>query len=299
MDNQNPEKFPPVDLDAPARNFLQYLRSERNFSGHTIRAYTGDLEAFYRFLTSTYPNLKAIAGERLVFREYFSFLQKSSLKRASVIRRIAALRSFYKYLAREGSIAKNPFIYLSTPKKERHIPVFLTEEEVRSLFDLPGLQYRDRAMLELLYSSGLRIDELVSINIADIDFMAGTVRVWGKGGRERVVPVGDGALGVMRDYISKRRVSSGPFFLNKYGGRISVRGARKALHGWFIKAGFHKKVSPHTMRHSFATHLLDRGCDMRSVQEMLGHKSLATTQNYTHVTIESLKRVYDKAHPRA
>jgi integrase/recombinase XerC len=299
MDTPTPEKPQPVELDVPARNFLQYLRAERNFSGHTVRAYTGDLEAFYTFLSGAYPGLKSVAGERLVFREYFSFLQRSALKRSSVIRRIAALRSFYKYLAREGAVAKNPFIYLATPKKERHIPVFLTEEEVRSLFEITGLPLRDRAMLELLYSSGLRIEELASINIADVDFIAGTVRVWGKGGRERVVPVGDGALQVMREYLSQRRTASGPFFLNRYGKRISVRGARKAMHAWFIKAGFHKKVSPHTMRHSFATHLLDRGCDLRSVQEMLGHKSLATTQNYTHVTIESLKRVYDKAHPRA
>ena len=206
------ENLPTVSLDAPARNFLQQLRAERNFSAHTIRAYTGDILAFYQFLAGAYPGIRPTACERLVFREYFAFLQKTALKRSSVIRRIAALRSFYKYLAREGNIAKNPFLYLSTPKKERRIPVFLSEEEVRSLFALPGLQLRDRAMIELLYSSGLRIDELAGINVADVDFMAGSVRVWGKGGRERIVPVGERALEIMHDYLAKRKPAAARFF---------------------------------------------------------------------------------------
>jgi integrase/recombinase XerC len=169
------------------------------------------------------------------------------------------------------------------------------------LFSLPGVQLRDRAMLELLYAGGIRIEELVGLNVNDLDFVGGLMRVWGKGNRERIVPVGDASLGVVHEYLKGRPQSGGnaALFLNRSGQRISARGVRKVLHHWFITAEFHKKVSPHTLRHSFATHLLDRGCDLRSVQEMLGHKSLATTQIYTHVTAESLKRVYDKAHPRA
>lgn len=289
-------------LDQNAKNFLHYLRAERNFSVHTARAYKVDLAEFYKFLKKNYPNIKAEASDRLILRDYYAFLQKSGLKRSSVIRRIAALRSFFKFLAREELIKKNPFLYLSTPKKEKRIPVFLTEEEIRKLFALPGMAPRDRAMLEVLYSGGLRIEELVGLNIGDVDFIGGLVRVWGKGDRERLVPVGDKAFAAVHEYVKSSRKQAGnaaPLFANAAGGRISARGARKALHRWFAKAELAKKVSPHTLRHSFATHMLDRGCDLRSVQEMLGHKSLATTQIYTHVTAESLKRIYDKSHPRA
>lgn len=300
-------------LDIHAKNFLHYLRAERNFSLNTVKAYTIDLAGFYDFLKHNYPKIKIEACERLILRDYYAFLQKSALKRSSVIRRIAALRSFFKYLTREEIIRKNPFLYLSTPKKEKRIPVFLTEEEIRGLFSLPGISPRDKAMLELLYSGGLRIEELVGLNVGDVDFFGEMIRVWGKGNRERLVPVGQKSLASVHDYISDkdRRAKAAPgparndggnsvaLFLNTRGVRITTRGARKTLHKWFSKAGFAKKVSPHTLRHSFATHLLDRGCDLRSVQEMLGHRSLASTQVYTHVTAESLKKVYDKAHPRA
>ncbi|MCK9582880.1 MAG: tyrosine recombinase XerC [Endomicrobiales bacterium] len=297
-----------IALDEYALGFLRNLKAERNFSRHTTRAYESDLLDFYSFITQNYPGKKIIECGRTILRDYFSYLQKAPLKRSSVIRKIAAVRSFYKYLNREELTTQNPFIYLSTPKKEKRVPVFLSEQEVEKLFALPKLGLRDRAMLELLYSSGLRIEELVSLNLADLDFMAGSVRVWGKGDRERIVPVGNSSLIALKTYLQSRekedttfdhtRSPASAIFVNKSGKRISSRGARKTLHKWFELAGFAKKVSPHTLRHTFATHLLDRGCDLRSVQEMLGHKSLATTQIYTHVTIESLKKVYQKAHPR-
>lgn len=300
-------------LDTHSKNFIQYLRAERNFSLNTIKAYKTDLVEFYLFLKENYPKIKAESCERLVLRDYYSHLQKSPLKRSSVIRKIAALRSFYKFLAREEVIKKNPFLYLSTPKKEQRIPVFLSEEEIRDLFSIPGINLRDKAMLELLYSGGLRIDELTGLNAGDIDFIGEMVRVWGKGNSERLVPIGEKALASAHDYLLERNElqkdftgvkkndagNSAALFLNSRGKRISTRGARKALHKWFVKVNAVKKISPHTLRHSFATHMLDHGCDLRSVQEMLGHKSLATTQIYTHVTAESLKKVYEKAHPRA
>src|SRR3989339_157851 len=305
------ENGAPVDkislIDNNARNFLQHLRAERGFSQHTWKAYKTDLAEFYEFLRKHYPEKKPEKCDRLIFRDYFSFLSKRGLSRASVIRKVAALRSFFKFLSREGLVEKNPFLYIATPKREKRIPVFLSEQEVRELFEVKGLSVRDRAMLEMLYSAGIRIEELVNLNSSDIDILGGMIRVFGKGSKERIVPVGDKSLKALHDYMAERgeilknkpSALSGALFLNRDGARISVRGARKTLHKWFLMAGINKKVSPHTLRHSFATHLLDRGCDLRSVQEMLGHKSLSTTQVYTHVTPESLKRVYEKAHPRA
>ena len=302
-----PEK--PRAAGHAARNFLQYLRAERNYSPNTIKAYRSDLAGFYGFLEQNYPGLVPEKCSKLVIRDFFSHLQGLKLRRSSVIRKIEAVRSFYKYLSLERPGSINPFLNLATPKRELRIPVFLSEDEVKKLFLIPGINLRDRSMLELLYSCGLRISELVGLNWGDIDFIGGVVRVWGKGSRERIVPAGDVSLSELREY-QKEQIRSDPrgqrahdsargVFLNKNGTRISQRGARKAVHRWFKLAGFAKKVSPHTLRHSFATHLLDRGCDLRSVQEMLGHKSLATTQIYTHVTAESLKKVYEKAHPRA
>ena len=309
-----PEKSPRANV--LARNYLQYLRAERNYSPNTVRAYRTDITGFIDFLHKNYTKISPEKCTKLIIRDYFSYLQGLELRRSSVIRKIEAVRSFYKYLSLENLLEANPFLSLSTPKRELRIPVFLSEDEVKGLFLIPGINLRDRAMLELLYSCGLRISELVGLNWGDVDFISGVVRVWGKGSRERVVPAGDTSLEALRQYqrgqahLSGGQTTQNPrgsrpndpsrgIFLNRDGARISQRGARKTIHRWFKAAGFAKKVSPHTLRHSFATHLLDRGCDLRSVQEMLGHKSLATTQIYTHVTAESLKRVYNKAHPRA
>jgi len=295
-----------LEMDEHARGFIQRLRAERQFSPNTLKAYTIDICEFYAFIKKEYAQHDIAACDRLVLRDYFSYLNGRRLLRASVIRKIAALRSYFKYLVREEVIAKNPFLYMSMPKREKRIPCFLSETEVGELFSLSGLPLRDRLMLEVLYSGGLRIEELTGLNTGDVDFWGGSARVIGKGNKERIVPLGNRCLSCMHDYLKEREIllrrkkaeRTTALFLNRSGARITTRGARKVLHRWFVLAGLNKKVSPHTLRHTFATHLLDRGCDLRSVQEMLGHSSLSTTQIYTHVTTESLKKVYEKEHPR-
>lgn len=282
---------------------MKYIQAERNFSAHTLRAYETDVSDFALFLRNKEAGFSAV--DKHIFREYMGGLNEKKLSKASLTRKFASLRSFYKFLIINNSIEKSPLENMSSPKKEKKVPSFLTEDEMRSLFEIPDLALRDRGMIELLYSCGLRIEELMSLNVKNIDFISNTVTVTGKGNRERIVPIGDTCLAVIKRYLDERRAENLPFdrnspvFLSARGKRLEQRTARRVLHNWFIKAGISKKVSPHTLRHTFATHILDRGCDLRSVQEMLGHKNLSTTQIYTHVTIESLKKVYEKAHPRS
>lgn len=204
-----------------------------------------------------------------------------------------------------NKVEKNPLETMSAPKKDKKVPLFLTENEMQSLLDIKDIKLRDKAMIELLYSCGLRIEELMSLNVNSIDFIANTIIVTGKGDKERVVPVGNKCLCSVLEYLNERRTNKlsynmqSPLFVNTRLNRLDQRAARRILHKYFVKAGLNKKVSPHTLRHTFATHILDRGCDLRSVQEMLGHKNLSSTQIYTHVTIESLKKIYQKTHPRA
>jgi len=241
---------------------------------------------------------------KLTVRDYLAFLYNKNLKKSSIGRKLAVLKSFYKFLVINSYIKINPISTMLTPKKDKRIPVFLTEQEILILFDMTEIPLRDKAMLELLYSSGIRITELVNLNLKDLDIISETLKVFGKGSKERTTPIGSKCLNSIKEYLDERRnlgqicKIDSPMFLNKSGQRISSRGARKVLHGWFIKAGYLKKVSPHSIRHSFATHMLDRGCGIRTVQQILGHKNLATTQIYTHVTLESLRRVYDKANLR-
>lgn len=283
--------------------FIQYLTAERNYSLHTARAYSVDMYEFADFVKNT-KNIALADCDKNVIRDYLAGLYNKNLKKSSIIRKLAVLKSFYKFLVITSVIEVNPTVSMATPKKDKRIPVFITETEIVKLFDLPDIDLRDRAMIELLYSSGIRIEELVNINIKDMDLLSGNVKVFGKGASQRIVPVGDKCLYVIKNYIDLRRRTgetfsvNAPMFINRFGKRITSRGARKVLHGWFVKAGLMKKVSPHTLRHTFATHLLDNGCDIRSVQQMLGHKNLSTTQIYTHVTLESLRKVYNKTHPR-
>ena len=296
----------PSEFLSRLEEFFKYLKAERNYSVLTVKAYKVDITGFFAFFSGNFPGKSLRDCGKTELREYFAHLSGLKLTRSSVVRKIAALRSFFKFLAKERLIKQNPFLYLSSLKPEKKIPTFLTEEEIHKLFALTEVPLRDSAMLELLYSGGLRIEELVGLNVNDVDIITGLMKVTGKGNRERIVPVGEKSLEVLHKYLKERNTSftgtgadKKVLFINNAGQRISSRGARKALHKWFALAGFKKKVSPHTLRHSFATHLLDRGCDLRSVQEMLGHKSIATTQVYTHVTAETLKRVYEKAHPGA
>lgn len=279
--------------------FIRYLEIEKNYSRHTILNYRLDLQDFRAFLGETLiENV-----DYLSLRKYLATLKEKNLKARTVGRKLSSLRSFFKFLTREGYIKTNPILGLSSPKLDKHLPQFLTEEEVSRLIasvlpkDERGL--RDRAILETFYSTGMRISELVGLRVEDIDFISGVVKVMGKGRKERMLPIGEPAISAIRAYLEKRRKQPDALFLNKNGRRITDRGVRNIVEKYIQIASIKQAVSPHTLRHSFATHLLNRGADLRSVQELLGHANLSTTQIYTHLTTERLKSVYDKAHPRA
>lgn len=297
------------------QRFLTSLRARRNFSAHTLRAYAADLAEFEAFWTRRRGG--AVSGlDRTCVRAYLAHLQtrlqtgrSKGLSRGSLLRKISSLRSFIRHLLDEGDLKKDPFLNVPLPKREKRLPRFLTEAEMGSVLKkgAPGVEWprlRDRAVLEFLYSSGLRRSELVRLNVEDVDFMSGLVRVFGKGSRERMVPVGDAALKALRDYLRKRPRPKGsgpaePLWINNKGRRLSDSGAALIVRRCVREAGLFKSVSPHGIRHSFATQLLDGGCDLRSLQEMLGHKNLSTTQVYTHTTLEKLRKIYKDAHPRS
>lgn len=284
------------------RKFLAHLKGSRNYSPHTLRAYAADLAHFLSRAGAVEPG----AIDRSLVRGYLAEIQGSRrLGRNSVLRRLSAVRSFTRYLRQQGVLKRDPFLNVPSPKKEARLPKFLSEREMQDLLSQDGrarspMMKRDRAILELLYSSGLRRSELSALNVGDADFVSGLVRVFGKGSRERLVPVGASALSALRDYLSGRveTEAGDPLFRNARGLRLSEQGVAWVVRAWIDSARWTKPVTPHAFRHSFATHLLNRGCDLRSVQEMLGHKSLATTQVYTHVSLERLKKVYEDAHPR-
>ncbi len=290
-------------LRLETERFLTHLRATRNYSPHTLRAYGKDLEAF----VVQYPGLEPGAIERVHVRAFLSGLQKEGggLARATILRRMAALRSFVKFLRAGGRLKGNPIFGVPLPKRGRPLPKFLTENEMTELFaasrnDNANQHVRDRALLELIYSSGLRRCEVAALNVGDVDSLSGTVRVFGKGSKERIVPVGNDALRCLHDYLKRRGGSedAAPLFLNSRGGRLSDGGIVYLLSRWIKRSSLKKKITPHVLRHSFATHLMNRGCDIRTVQEMLGHVSLQTTQIYTHVSLDRIKEVYKKTHPR-
>ena len=271
------------------QRFLTHLRGVRNYSPHTLRAYGSDLEQFRRRRGDLEPS----AIDRKEVRAYLAELQaRGNLGRNTVLRKVSALRAFFRFLRREGVMDQDPFCALPLPRKAARLPKFLTESEVAELLAQDGPQQpsgreRDRAILELLYSSGLRRSELAALNVGDVDFVSGFVRVMGKGSRERLVPVGRAALSCLREYLRQRGPGSSqgesPLFLNCRGRRITDAGVAFLLKGWLRRAGWLKSVTPHALRHSFATHLLQAGHDIRTVQELLGHKDVETTMIYTHV----------------
>lgn len=285
--------------------FKTYLIAEKVVSNNTVISYITDLQEFFLYISNNL-NIKDITLiNRSVVRSFISYLQQYGYKKSSIGRKINALRHFFKFLTIKKYIQHNPILYLSSIKKEKILPSFLTKEEVDKLLSLITPQdfftARDRALLELLYSSGLRISEVAQLDENDIDIYEGLVTVKGKGNKERVVPVGEVALKYIKEYLRYKYMKgfkSKEIFVNKFGKRLSVRGIRKIIMKWIKKASIHKKVSPHTFRHTFATHLLESGCDLRSIQEMLGHKSLSTTNIYTHVTLQRLKKIYERIHPR-
>jgi integrase/recombinase XerC len=291
--------------------FLQYLRVERGASPHTLKSYREDLHALAEYLADADGRCPApgsiTTGE---LRGFLSALHDAGYAKSSISRRMASVRSFMRFGQREGWAKANPAKALRNPRKSRKLPHFLTTEEVGKLLAAPNGEsaaaIRDRAILETLYSAGLRVSELVGLTDGDLDFAAGIVRVRGKGKRERLAPIGSYAARALKRWLEVRKLSprekigrEAPVFTNKFGTRLTTRSVARMLEKYLQETGLDQRTSPHTLRHSFATHLLDRGADIRSVQELLGHKSLVTTQIYTHVTTANLRAAYEKAHPRA
>lgn len=334
MSNNQPEQ------PALITQFVDYLRNERHFSPYTARCYGADLRQYVEYLTSEQapePVGESVAielepdtddapvtiGDKLkhadpmVVRGFLSHLDQFGYSPATTARKIATLRSFYKWMDKRGIIDANPMLLIRTPKQTKRLPKAITVEQVEQLLSAPDnretLGARDRAILETLYSTGVRVSELVDLNRNDLDHAAQTMHVRGKGKKERIVPLGSHAMAAIRHYLTllepdarfselrqqSMSDASLPLFVNKNGGRLSSRSVRRKLDKYLKEAGLDPQISPHTLRHSFATHLLDNGADLRSVQELLGHQSLSTTQIYTHLSSMRLRTAYDDAHPRA
>lgn len=296
-------------MDEHIQVFLESLRN-KSASGHTISNYERDLRQFAKFL-----ELKKLALERvdhIVIRDFLSSLYQQKLKKSSVARKLACLKSFFKLLVREGRTTTNPAELVSSPRLPKHLPTFLQESEAATLVQLPEgdsvKDLRDRAILELLYASGLRVSELVGLSDHQLDMAQQLVRVLGKGKKERIVPFGDFAARAIEAYVAERdRLSlsrpepngTRPLFVSVNGIRLNSRDVQRLVERFRLNLSASRRVTPHTLRHSFATHLLERGADLRSIQELLGHSSLSTTQKYTHVSLQHLRNEYDKAHPKA
>jgi integrase/recombinase XerC len=294
-------------------DFLDYLTYERNVSVNTIIAYRDDLEGFVSFLCNDYftmgrDQLELGRVDHLTIRSYLAHLARRKLSRATAARQLSALRTFFKYLVREGVVEANPARSVTTPKKEKHLPTVMQPSDVALLLEQPDtsttLGVRDLAWLELLYASGLRISELVGVDLDDLELRARLVKVHGKGSKERIVPFGTKAETALRAYLAVRgELATDPdeqaVFVNYRGQRITTRSVRRHFDTYLKQAALRAGISPHTMRHSFATHLLNAGADLRGIQELLGHASLSTTQKYTHLNDWQLIAVYKKAHPRA
>ena len=296
-------------MDRYVHKFLDYLSIERNYSPNTLTNYGHDLEEFHAFLGET----AAESADLVLLRRYLAELKKRELAKSTLARKLASLRSFFRFLARVGYIKKNPITMLKSPKQDKRLPMFLSENDIDILFNFPVEEVsdsRDKALLETIYSTGCRVSEIVGLNVADVDFLGGVLKVLGKGRKERLCPVGDRALRAARQYLESRKrdmklsaAADKVMFLNhsrnQAGSRLTARSVRRILSARLAQASMRGKVSPHTLRHSFATHLLNRGADLRAVQELLGHENISTTAIYTHVTTDRLKNVYEKAHPRA
>jgi integrase/recombinase XerC len=287
--------------------FIDHLRTERQASTHTLRSYEDDLALYSSYLAEIQgPAADPSAVDSIRLRRYSAWLTGRGYASSTVARRLASLRSFFRFLRREGLVASDPSAGLRNPKQARRLPRLLRVDEVIRLLEgvpvdtAPGI--RDRAMLETLYGGGLRVGELVALNVGDIDDDQGLLRVRGKGRRERLAPIGAMAVDWLKRWMPLRRPKAArepAVFLNQRGSRLSARSVGRLLEGHLLRAGLVDSASPHTLRHSFATHLLDRGADLRSVQELLGHRNLTTTQIYTHVTQDRILDIYHEAHPRA
>ncbi len=314
----------PTSFDHLLNAFIDFLSTEKGYSDNTCRAYARDLEGFIAYFVTN--RALAVTGDddeagviddsavdmdrisNLMIRGYLADLHRQGLKKISMARKLSAVRSFFKFLEKHGVISGNPAETVLTPKQDKPIPNYLSVDDVFRLLDSVKTDSvagkRDRAILETLYSTGIRVSELAGLNLPDVDFSGKTVRVTGKGSKERIVPIGKAALAAIRAYwenLDARRIAvnhRGALFLNKNKGRLSARSVARMLDRAARQAGLTVPVAPHDLRHSFATHMLDAGLDLRMVQELLGHRQLSTTQRYTHVSIDRLMAAYDQAHPR-
>jgi len=290
--------------------YVNYLEAERNVSPYTVRNYTTDLLDFFHFLKAKgVGSLKDV--DKPVLRDFLSHLMEQGLVKASIARKLSAIRSFYRYLLREGMVPTSPVATTSSPKLDRRLPSFLTIEQVVKLLEAPDLSspmgQRDRAIMELLYASGLRVSELVNLNLEQVNLDTNEIRALGKGAKERVVLIGKPAAEALSTYLSQGRPKlfgtkirmTNALFVNRYGERLVKRSVQRILGKYANIAGIDKRVHPHLLRHTFATHLLDGGADLRVVQELLGHADLSSTQIYTHVTKSQARKVYLSAHPMA
>jgi integrase/recombinase XerC len=298
-------------------DFAIHLEIERNLSLHTRQGYVADLKQFLAYLKTTGKTAAGICPrsadvDQMLIRGFMRSLYLAKLKRVSIGRKLAALRAFFKYLLREGRINVNPAQLVQSPTPEKHIPGILSVDEVIAVLSIPfkdtPLDLRERAIMELFYSTGIRLSELAGLNTEDINYVQGLIKIRGKGRKERIVPVGGPAMTAIQGYLKKRGelskngVISGrdnPLFLNISGRRLTARSVARVVDQSIVRSGINRKISPHALRHSFATHMMDAGADLRAIQELLGHESLSTTQKYTAVSISRLMEVYDKAHPKA
>ena len=291
--------------------YLRCLEVERGVSPHTLRAYAKDLEQLRVFIEETHPAEESEDAGKLKTAVVRGYLRQVRLKTrpSTIARKLSSIRGFVRFLAEREVLESNPILSVRGPKRGHTLPRHLSVDEVYRLLDAPCdgkiLRIRDRALLETLYSTGVRVSELVALNLESLDEELGIVHVWGKGRKERIVPIGERAIQLIRKY--REAVSARPgtpadpkaLFLNARWGRLTARTAARVLEAWRMRAGIDRRVNPHALRHSFATHLLNAGADLRSIQELLGHQSLSTTQRYTHLQLADLMAVYDRAHPRA
>lgn len=287
--------------------YVKYLKYEKNASPHTITSYQRDLRQFQAFLQEKKLGLEDV--DNVVIRSFMATLYGKQEKKSTIARKLAAIRSFFQFCIRRKWLSDNPAKVVSTPKQERSVPSFLSEEEMADFLDLPAstkpLSLRDKAILELLYATGLRVSELVGLNLPDINYDERLIRVKGKGKKERLVPFGKIAQNNLAAYlrcrilINKGKVDELAFFLNYRGERLTSRSVERIVNASLSRTAIKRNISPHSLRHSFASHLLSRGADLRAIQELLGHESLATTQKYTHLDLKHLLDVYKKSHPRS
>lgn len=289
-------------------DYLHYLKVERGLSENTINSYGIDLKLFLEYLRENeIPSFKQVNKEVIV--NYMQSEKNNNKANSSILRSVSSLRKFFQYLAQEKIIEKDPMLLIDTPKKKQHLPQVLTKEEVEKLLRSPNtgqvLGLRDRAMLELMYATGLRISEIINLKLEDLHLTMGTLQTLGKGHKERIVPVGDEAIKWINRYLEEARPKllkqkrSNYLFLNFHGNNLTRQGVWKNLKAEVRKAGIQKNITPHTLRHSFATHILENGADLRIVQELLGHADISTTQIYTHLSNKQLADIYNRAHPRA